>query len=35
MREVFNLEDIPAHLREYFEPVGGGNGVGGKNTHPT
>ena|GEM_PF-5973241 len=27
---------IPAHLRDFFAPVGGGDGVGGrKNTHPT
>jgi hypothetical protein len=35
MREVFDLNEIPAHLREYFEPTGGGNGVGAKNAHPT
>jgi hypothetical protein len=34
MRDVFFEDEIPVHLREYFEPVGGGKGVSG-NTHPT
>jgi hypothetical protein len=35
MRDVFFADEIPAHLREFFEPTGGGKGVGGQNTHPT
>ncbi len=30
------LDEIPHELRQYFEPVGGGDGVGVvRNTHPT
>jgi hypothetical protein len=35
MSVVLKKEQIPEHLREFFELVGGGNGVRGKNTHPT
>jgi hypothetical protein len=31
---IVNSNDIPEHIRQYFEPVGGGNGVG-RNPHPT
>ena len=36
MREIFNLSEIPEHLQEFFQPVGGGTGVGDKVVaHPT
>lgn len=34
-KTVFNVEEIPADLREYFEPVKGAGGVGRHNFHPT
>ncbi len=35
MRDVFDESEVPGELREFFEPVGGGDGVGGHNSHPT
>jgi hypothetical protein len=35
MRDTFCEDEIPAHLRDYFAPVGGGDGVAAVNSHPT
>lgn len=38
MRDVFAQNEVPAHLREFFTPVGGGDGVASasvQNSHPT
>ena len=37
MRDVFEAREIPEHLQEFFEPVGGGSGVASarRNNHPT
>ena len=35
MPSIWHIDDIPEHLREFFEPIGGGNGVGIHNPHPT
>lgn len=35
MEVKFSINEIPIHLREYFEPEGGGNGVRNYNSHPT
>jgi hypothetical protein len=33
---VLHESEIPEHLKEYFEPTGGGDGVGARNnSHPT
>lgn len=35
MRTVFEIKEVPEHLREFFTPVGGGDGVEIVNLHPT
>jgi hypothetical protein len=35
MRDTFLADEIPAHLREFFEPTGGGARVVAHNSHPT
>lgn len=34
-RETFAAWEVPGHLLEFFTPVGGGDGVTARNSHPT
>ena len=35
MSGIYRSDDIPDHLKQFFEPMGGGNGMRNNNPHPT